>query len=328
MSPCRAISSIILGLAVLASASPLTAGPVPQTKASPSDSDINAIGHRDVGKGVNLYSLDKEKQLGGLLAREVERSSRLIDDPVLAAYLDRIAQNIAKNSDARFPITIRVIDSEEINGFTLPGGFQFINKGLFLQAEGEAELAGVLAHGIAHTAIRSSTKEATKGEFIQLATIPLILLGSDGWAGFGTYEGMNLSIPLTYLKYRRDSERAADYFGLQYLYKAGYDPESFSRFLERVWPLGSGSKTIPKTFSPYPPLAERVAYMKKEIAAIMPRHEDAIVSSSEFQEVKERLRAWKSKEIVGREGNQGKPTLRKPADHPVPDPPTQVPDCE
>jgi beta-barrel assembly-enhancing protease len=329
MSPCRAISSMILGLAVLASGIPLTARPVPQTKAPRPDSDINAIGHRDVGKGVNLYSLDKEKQLGGLLAREVDRSSRLIDDPVLAAYLDRIAQNIAKNSDARFPITIRVIDSEEINGFTLPGGFQFINKGLFLQAEGEAELAGVLAHGIAHTAIRSSTTEATKGEFMQLATIPLILLGPGGWAGSGTYQGMDLSIPLTYLKNRRDAERSADYFALQYLYKTGYDPESFPRFLERVWPLAAtGSKAIPKTLNPYPPLTERVAYMKKEIATILPPRDGAIVSSAEFDEMKARLLAWKSKQMTGPEGNQAKPMLRKPADHSTLDPITLMPDCE
>jgi len=328
MNSSRTIPLVVLALSVFALGSLLSACPPPQTKSSPSDSDINAIGHRDVGKGINLYSLDKEKELGKQLAHEVERSSRLIDDPVLTAYLDRIAQNIAKNSDARFPITIRLIDSDAINAFTLPGGFQYINTGLLLQTAGEAELAGVLARGIAHTAIRSTTVEVTKGELMQLSTIPLILLGTSGWAGNGSYNGLNLSIPVTYLKYRRDAERAADYFGLQYLYKAGYDPESFSRFLERVWPLGSGSKTIPKTFSPYPPLAERVAYMKKEIAALLPPRDGAIVSSHEFEEMKARLRTWKSKELIGPEGNQGKPTFRKPADHPTPNPLTQVPDCE
>jgi predicted Zn-dependent protease len=219
-----------------------------------------------------------------------------------------------------------VIDSEEINGLTLPGGFQFINKGLFLQSEGEAELAGVIAHGIAHTAIRSTTIEATKGEFMELATIPLILLGAGGWAGSGTYQAMDLSIPLTYLKNRRDAERSADYFGLQYLYKTGYDPESFPRFLERVWPLAAArSKDVPKTFSPYPPLQERVAYMKKEIAAILPLRDSAVISSAEFEEMKARLRAWKSKEMIGPEGNQGKPALRKPGDHPPPDPLTLMP---
>jgi predicted Zn-dependent protease len=318
-----------LALAVFASGSVLSACPPPQSKSSPSDSDINAIGRRNVGKGINLYSLDKEKELGKQLAHEVERSSRLIDDPVLTVYLDRIAQNIAKNSDARFPITVRVIDSDAINAFTLPGGFQYINAGLLLQATEEAEIAGVLARGIAHTAIRSSTQEATKGELMEFATIPLILLGPGGWAGYGTYQGVNLAIPVTYLKFRRDAERAADFLGLQYVYKSGYDPECFSRFIERVWPLtAASSKTVPKTFSPYPPLQERVAYMKKEIATILPPRDGAIVSSAEFEEMKERLRAWKSKETIGPEGNHGKPSLRKLTDHPIPDPPSLMPDCE
>src|SRR5260370_30058634 len=232
MASPRTIPIAILVLAVFASGSVLSASPPPQAKITPSDSDINAIGQRNVGKGINLSSLDKEKELGKQLAREVERSPRLIDDPVLTAYLDRIAQNIAKNSDVRFPITIRVIDSEAIDAFTLPGGFQYINTGLLLQTAEEAELAGVLARGIAHTAIRTSTQEATKGEFMQLATIPLILLGPGGWAGYGNYQGANLAIPVTYLKYRRDAERAADYFRLKYLYKADYDPTCFSGFLE------------------------------------------------------------------------------------------------
>jgi predicted Zn-dependent protease len=331
MNSPRTIPIVVLALSVFASGSVLSACPPPQTKSSSSDSDINAIGHRDVGKGINLYSLDKEKELSQQLAHEVERSSRLIDDPVLTAYLDRIAQNIAKNSDARFPITIRVIDSDAIDAITLPGGFQFINAGLILQTQGEAELAGVLAHGIAHTAIRSTTMEATKGELIRFSTIPfpLILLGPGGWAGYGLYEGLNLSIPVTYFKYRRDAERAADYFGLQYLYKAGYDPECFSRFLERLWPLAAaGNKTIPTTFSPYPPLQERVAYMKKEIATILPLRDSAVISSAEFEEMKARLRAWKAKEMIRPEGNQGKPALRKLGDHPPPDPLMQMPNCE
>jgi predicted Zn-dependent protease len=236
---------------------------------------------------VNLYSLDREKQLGKQLAQEVERSSRLIDDPVVTAYLDRIGQNIARHSDARIPIAIRVIDSDVINAFTLPGGFQYVNKGLILQTEGEAELAGVLARGIAHTAMRSSTMEASKGELMQLATIPPILLGPSGWAGYGNYQGLNLAIPVTYLKFRRDAEVAADFFGLQYLYEAGYDPECFSRFIERVWPQTSPGKNFRKVFSPFPPLPERLQNMKKEIATILPRRDGAIVSSSEFQEVKE-----------------------------------------
>jgi predicted Zn-dependent protease len=309
----RTTAIVILAVAILGSGSALSSRPAPQINPSRSDSDINATGHRNVGKGINLYSLDKEKQLGKQLALEVERSSRLVDDPVVTAYLDRIAQSVAKNSEAQFPITIRVIDSDVSNAFTLPGGFQFINSGLILQTEGEAELAGVLARGIAHTALRSSTKEATKGELMQLSSIPTIILqGPFGWAGYDFYDSPILAIPVTYLKYRRDAQLAADFFGLLYLYKTGYDPESYTRFLERAWPQTQTRKNIPKVFSTFPPLPERLQRMNREIATILPRRDGAIVSSPEFQEVKERLRAWKSKEIVGHEGNQWKPTLRKP----------------
>lgn len=239
------LTNAIVKLAVVTfvSGSALSALPVPQFKPTRSDEDINAIGHRNVGKGVNLYSLDKEKTLGKALAQEVERSSRFVDDPLVTAYLDRVAQKVAKNSDAHFPITIRIIDSDVLDAFALPGGFHYINRALILQTEGEAELAGVLAHGIAHTAIRSSTMEATKGELMQLATVPPIVLGPGGWAGYGLFEGLNLAIPVTDLKFRRDAEVAADFFSLQYIYKTGYDPECYIRFLERVWQQTSAGKT-------------------------------------------------------------------------------------
>jgi predicted Zn-dependent protease len=315
-----ATASVILAVTVFCPGNALRAHPAPQLKPSPSDEDINAIGHRSVGKGINLYSLEKEKKLGEQLAKEVERSSRLLDDPALTDYVNRLAQKIAQNSDARLPITIRVIDSDVLDAFTLPGGFQYINTGLILQTEGEAELAGVLARGIAHAALRSFTRDATKGELMQLSTIPLTL-GPGGWAGYGSYEGLNLSIPVTYFKYRRDAERAADYFGLQYLYKAGYDPDCLSRFIERVLPLIVGGKRVPKSFAPYPQVSERVENMKKEIARILPPRDAAIVSSAEFQEMKAHLLARKAKEIVSSDRNQAKPTLRKRADPPTPNSP-------
>lgn len=323
------LTTAIVKLAVVTfvSGSALSALPVPQFKPTRSDEDISAIGHRNVGKGVNFYSLDKEEALGKALAQEVERSSRFVDDPLVTAYLDRLAQKVAKNSDARFPITIRIIDSDVLDALALPGGFQYINRALILQTEAEAELAAVLAHGIAHTAIRSSTMEATKGELMQLATVPPMVLGPGGWAGYGLYEGLNLSIPVTYLKFRRDAEVVADFFSLQYLYKTGYDPECYIRFFERVWPQTSAGKNVPKVFSPFPPLPERLQYMNKEIATILPRRDDAIVSSSEFQEIKERLRAWQSQKGFKSEENQQKPTLRKPTDISDTESPILMPDC-
>jgi len=326
----RRVTAILFFVtAALCSGAVLSAQSSPQIKHSRSDEDINAIGHRGVGQGVNLYSLEKEKKLGEALAKEVEHSSKLLDDPAVTDYVNRLAQKIAQNSDARLPITVRVINSDMIDAFTLPGGFLYVNTGLLLQTEGEAEVAGVLARGIAHTALRSFTKETTKGELMQLATIPMIIAGPATWAGYGSFEGANLSIPLTSLKHRRDAEFAADYFGLQYLYKSGYDLESYIRFLDRTWPqTPAGKKTLPKVFSPYPPLPERMETMKKEIAKILPPRDGAIVSSSEFQEVKERVRAWKLKRTVSPETNPGKPTLRKLMAHPSSDPPTLTPDCE
>lgn len=308
---------------------------VPPFKPSHSDEDLSAIGHRNIGKGVNLYSMDREKKLGEQLSKEVERSSKLLDDPVISEYLNRIAQKIAANSDARVPVSVRVLESDVVNGFVLPGGFQYVNAGLILQANGEAELAGVLARGIAHTAMRSYTKEATKGELMQLATIPttmqaptfplMTLLGPGGWAGYGIYQGLNLSIPTTFFKFQRDAQRAADFYALQYLYKSGYDPECIVRLLERGPSQPPAATKIPETFSEFPPLPERLASMKKEIAKLLPHQDTAIVTTAEFQQIQERLRALKSKETVGPPALPGKPTLRKHSDPAPPDRPPLSP---
>jgi len=191
-----------------------------------------------------------------------------------------------------------VIDSDVLNAFTLPGGFQYINSGLILQTDGEAELAGVLARGIAHTAIRSSTREATKSELMQLASIPSMIFIPYSIASYAMYQDLDLVIPLTYLKYSRDTQSAADYFGLQYLYKAGYDPESYTLFLARVWPQTQKGKNISKVFSPFPPLSERLQRLNKETASILPQRDGAIVSTSEFQEVKERLCEWNLRKVL------------------------------
>jgi len=287
--------------------------PVPQQQTvhpKSSKEDVEAIGNRNVGKGVNFYSLEHEIALGKGLAQEVERTSKMIDDPVVTEYVNRVGQNLVRNSDAQVPFTIKVIDSDEVNAFALPGGFFYVNSGLILRAQEESELAGVMAHEISHVTARHGTKQATKGEIMQLATIPLILLGPGGWAGYGIYQALQLAIPLSYLKFSRDAEREADFLGIQYMYKAGYDPNAYVTFFERIQADEKRRPgTIPKLFSTHPPTPERIADAQKEIARILPEKDEYIVTTSEFDQVKARLRnvmfARKAQD-----NTPGKPTLR------------------
>src|SRR5271163_4068994 len=287
--------------------------PIPQKDTvTPKNSkdDVDAIGNRDVGKGLNFYSLEREIALGKQFAQEVEKSSKLIDDPVVVEYVNRVGQNLVRNSDAKVPFTIKVIDSDEVNAFALPGGFFYVNSGLILRAQEESELAGVMAHEISHVCARHGTKNATKGEAMQLAMIPLMLLGPGGWAGYGIYEAASLAIPVTYLKFSRDSEREADYLGVEYMYKAGYDPNSYVTFFERIQADEKRRPgTIPKVFSTHPPTPDRIEATQKEIARILPNRPEYIVTTSEFDSVKSRLRNIMFARKVS-DNQPGKPSLR------------------
>jgi predicted Zn-dependent protease len=275
-----------------------------------SKEDVEAIGNRNVGKGVNFYSIEREIGLGKQLAQEVERSSKLIDDPIVTEYVNRVGQNLVRNSDARVPFTIKVIDSDEVNAFALPGGFFYVNSGLILRAQEESELAGVMAHEIAHVAARHGTKQATKGDIVQLASIPAMIFIPYGWAGYAVYQGANFLIPMTFLKFSRDAEREADFLGLQYMYKAGYDPNSYVTFFERIQADEKRRPgTIGKAFSTHPPTPERIENTQKEIARILPARQEYIVTSSEFDSVKGRLRSVMfARKAV--DNGPGKPTLR------------------
>ncbi|MFQ5816602.1 MAG: M48 family metallopeptidase [Terriglobia bacterium] len=272
--------------------------------------DPDKIGDRNVGGGWNLYSLEAEVRLGKQLAQMIEQSAKLVDDPVIAGYVDQVAQNLVRNSDARVPFTVKVIDSEEINAFALPGGFFYINSGLILAATEEAELAAVMAHEIAHVTARHATKQATKAQILNWAMIPLIIFLPAGAAGYGIYQGLSFGIPLAFLKFSRNSEREADFLGLQYMYKAGYDPTSFITFFEKL--LEKERKrpgSIPKIFASHPPTKERVKRAQKEIAELLPARPEYVVTSSKFDRVKERLALF----MIGRklEETEKKPTLRK-----------------
>jgi predicted Zn-dependent protease len=275
-----------------------------------SKADVEAIGNRDVGKGINFYSLEREMALGKGLAQEVERSAKLVDDPVISEYVNRVGQNLVRNSDAKVPFTIKVIDSDAVNAFALPGGFFYVNSGLILRADSEAELAGVMAHEIAHVAARHSTKRETKGQLAQIATIPLILLGPGGWAGYGIYQGLNFAIPLTFLKFSRGDEAEADYLGLQYMYKAGYDPNAFVSFFEKVQAEEKRRPgTVPTVFSTHPPTADRVQNVQKTIGTILPARDQYTITTSEFDTVKDRLQRLENRSKL-QEQKSDRPTLR------------------
>lgn len=277
-----------------------------------SEKDINAIGNRGVGKGINLYSIEKEIAIGKQFAQEVERTSKLINDPVVTEYVNRIGQNLVRNSDAKVPFTIKVIDSDEINAMALPGGFFYVNSGLILRADEEAEMAGVMGHEIGHVAARHWGRNQTKGEIAQWATIPLILLGPGGWAGYGIYEGLNVAMPLSFLKFSRDQEREADYLGLQYMYKSGYDPNAFVSFFEKVEAEERRRPgSIPKIFSTHPPTPDRVQKAQEEISTILPVRNEYIVTTSEFDTVKARLRRIENRsKLDEKKKDAEKPTLR------------------
>jgi len=294
---------------------PIEATPVqqkdnPNVKAG-SEADVNAIGDRNVGKGLDFYSLEHEIALGKQLAQEVDKSAKFIDDPVINEYVNRVGQNLVRNSDARVPFTIKVIDSDVVNAFALPGGFFYVNSGLILHADEESELAGVMAHEIAHVCARHGTKQATKGDIVQLASIPAMIFIPYTWAGYAIYQGMNFAIPMTFLKFSRDAEREADYLGIEYMYKAGYDPNSLVSFFEKVEADEKKQPgTIPKAFSTHPPTPDRIEAIQKEIATILPAREEYIVSTSEFDSVKARLQLIEANVKVS-DKNPNKPTLRK-----------------
>jgi beta-barrel assembly-enhancing protease len=255
--------------------------------------DIRLIGQREVGNGVNFYSLDREVAVGRDMAKQVEATSKLVTDPVVTEYVNRVGQNLVRNSDARVPFTIKVIDNEEVNAFALPGGFFFVDTGLILAADNEAELAAVMAHEIAHVAARHATKNMTKSQIWNMASIPLMFIG--GPAGYAIAEVASLAVPMTFLKFSRDSEREADLLGLEYDYAAGYDPQAFVQFFEK---LNADEKQkhskLAKMFSTHPMNADRVTAAQDEIRQYLPDRDSYIISTSEFDQVKSRLMTLES----------------------------------
>src|SRR5271167_149937 len=294
-----------------------TPGDAPKATHDKGKNDIDDIGNRNVskagsGKGIgDWYSYDTEIKMGKQYAMMVESSARMIKDPIVTEYVNRIGQNLVRNSDAKVPFTIKVIDSDDLNAFALPGGFFYVNSGLILAADDEAELAGVMAHEIAHVCARHATREMTRANYVSMASIPLIFVGS-----WGIYEAaslaLNLALPLTFMKFSRGFESEADYLGLQYMYKAGYDPQAFISFFEKIKAQEKRKPgTLAKAFATHPQTPDRIEKSQEEIRRILPARPEYIVNTSEFNDVKARLAMLENRKKVIQAQDIDRPTLRK-----------------
>ena len=274
--------------------------------------DVDAIGNRKMGgRGLgNWYSIESDIKMGRQYAQMVDSSSKFITDPVITEYVNRLGQNIVRNSDAQVPFTFKVIDSDVVNAFSLPGGFVYINSGTILAADEEAELAGVMAHEIAHVCARHATRQLTRAQYANFATIPLIFVG--GGIGYAAYEAMGLGLPVAFMSFQRGFEAEADYLGLQYDYKTGYDPQAFISFFEKIQ---AQEKKKPgfmdKTFASHPQTPDRIEASQKEIATILPARAEYTVSTSEFDDVKARLASIENRHKVVDQKDANKPTLRR-----------------
>jgi beta-barrel assembly-enhancing protease len=277
--------------------------------------DIDAIGNRKVGcdRGIgNWYSLEKQIEMGHGYAQQVESTTKLISDPVITEYVNRIGQNLVRNSDAQVPFTIKVIDTDDVNAFALPGGFFYVDSGLILAADDEAELAGVMSHEIAHVAACHLARENTRGQLMQLASIPLIFVG--GGIGYAAQSLAGLAVPLGFLRFSRGFESEADFLGVEYLYKAGYDPQALTSFFEKVKAMNKHKPgTLAKTFDTHPQTPDRIAKTQDEINTLLPPEAQYKVDTSEFQDVKDRLAQLQNRRKLDTTHGGSGPTLRRAA---------------
>ncbi|MGO8759309.1 MAG: M48 family metalloprotease [Terracidiphilus sp.] len=284
-----------------------------------SEEDVSAVGNREIGKrGLgNWYSTDSEIKMGKQYADEIEKSTRFITDPVVLEYINRIGQNIVKNSDCKVPFTIKVIDSDEINAMALPGGFFYVNSGLILAADEEAELAGVMAHETAHVCAHHAAREMTRLNYAQIGMVPLMILLPYDWTGYGIYEAAQLAIPITFLQFSRDFEAQADYLGVQYMYRCGYDPQAFITFFEKIQALQKRKPgLVARAFSDHPQTPDRILHSQEEIARILPAKSDYLVTTSEFDDVKARLARIENKRRLTDTKGVTHPSLRRASTNP------------
>src|SRR6267143_7094514 len=313
--------------------------PAPQTSSNKTLStgeDPTMIGKRNINKGIwsggiiGAKGTESEVRLGRQLAAEVDKEAKFIDDPIITEYVNRVGQNIVLHSDAKIPFTIKVIDSDEVNAFALPGGFFYVNKGLLLVADNEAEVAGVMAHEIAHVCARHAVENQTKASLLEyLAMGTSIFLG--GIPGMIYQNTAGLGLLGIFMKFSRSAEEEADRLGVQYMWAAGYDPTAMATMFEKLEAKNKKKPgVIARAFASHPAPPERRA-SALALAARFPEHEEYVISTSEFQRVKAKLlrlsnaRASSIGALPGAdEGAPGRPTLKRR--QPAPDDSTTNPD--
>jgi predicted Zn-dependent protease len=284
-----------------------------QIKHDGTKTDVDAVGNRNVGcgRGVgNWYTVEGQVARGRVYAQQIESQIKLVNDPVVTEYVNRIGQNLVRNSDAQVPFTIKVIDSDVVNAMALPGGFFYVNSGLILAADEEAEMAGVMAHEIAHVAACHYGREMTRANLLQMASIPFIFMG--GAIGYAGYEAAGLAIPMTFLRFSRSFEAEADYLGVEYMYRAGYDPSAFVSFFEKIQAMEKKKPgTLSKAFDTHPQTPDRIEKTQDEIRKILPSKQQYVVTTSEFDEVKARLASIENRHKVLDQKDANKPSLRR-----------------
>jgi predicted Zn-dependent protease len=302
MKPLRWRSGILAAV-LLSSLLPLAAAGKDKKK------DVDAIGERRVARR-SIISQEREIAEGKKYASEIDRTAKMVTDPVVNEFVNRLAQNVARNSDLTIPLTVKVIDSPELNAFALPGGFLYVNSGLLVAADEEAQVAGVVAHEIAHVAARHWASQMTKATLLQYAMIPLIFVPMSYPVYMGVSSALNIGVPMAFLKFSRADEAEADMLGLQYMYKAGYDPSAYVTFFSKIIEQDRQSPgSVPTVFNSHPPTPDRIVKSEERIKEMLPKREQYLVSTSEFEDVKARLQSIMSLKKKG-EKREG-PTLRK-----------------
>jgi predicted Zn-dependent protease len=270
--------------------------------------DVNEIGNRKVAHK-SMISTEKEIAMGKQYATQIDHSAKIISDPVVNEYVNRVAQNVARNSDLTIPLTVKVLDSPEINAFALPGGFLYVNSGLIMAADEEDQIAGVMAHEIAHVAARHWASQMTKMTLLQYAMIPMIFVPMSYPVYLGVSQALNFGVPVAFMKFNRNAEAEADYLGLQYMYKAGYDPSSYPAFFGKIMDEERRSPgSMSSVFADHPPTPDRIIKCEEEIQKILPEKNEYLVSTSEFNDVKGRLQTVLTNR---KKGAKAGPTLEK-----------------